>query len=82
MTTELVPDRLAPDQPAPGPRFQIVRGEPTEAEVAALVTGLMVVTAETSEPGWPRRSGWVDRSRALRSGLRHSPDAWRLSLRP
>ncbi|MDR3068382.1 MAG: acyl-CoA carboxylase subunit epsilon [Cellulomonas sp.] len=82
MTTELVPDRFAPDQPAPSPRFQIVRGDPTEAEVAALVAGLMVVSAEAPRTGWPSRSGWADRSRALRVGLRRSPDAWRLSLRP
>ncbi|MCL2091224.1 MAG: acyl-CoA carboxylase subunit epsilon [Micrococcales bacterium] len=85
MTAELVPDRTGPDRPgpaAPGPRFQIVRGDPTDAEVVALVTGLMAVTAEAPQPGWHRPSGWSDRGRALRTGLPHSPDAWRLSLRP
>lgn len=82
MTAELAPDQRVPDPLTPGPRFQIVRGDPTDAEVAALVTGLMVVAAEAPQPGWNRRSGWADRSRALRAGLPRSPDAWRLSLRP
>ncbi len=72
---------LAPDQRETSPRFQIVRGEPTDAEVAALVAGLMVVSAEVPRPGWNRRSGWVDRSRALRTSLPPSADAWRMSLR-
>ena len=77
MTTQLVPQ-----EHVPSPRVRIVRGDPTDAEVVALVTGLMTVAAEAPRSGWPRPTGWVDRSRALRADVPHSPDAWRWSLRP
>ena len=81
MITQLVPrDQSA--QPVPGPQVRIVRGDPTDAEVAALVTGLMAVATEEPRSGWPRPSGWADRSRALRTDLPHSTEAWRWSLRP
>ena len=78
MTAELAPDRLDHS----GPRVQIVRGHPTDAEVAALVAGLMVTAPPTPQPSWHRPSSWADRGRTLRTDLPHHPDAWRHSLRP
>ncbi len=67
--------------------LRVVRGEPDEAELAALVAG-MVAYASANErdedPGSPT-SAWMDRSRTLR-GLRvgvlgKGDSAWRHSLR-
>lgn len=73
---------------------RVVRGEPDDVEVAALVAGLAAVAAAGSEPedAAPLEE-WTNRSRALRgSGAataknfggragRHNADSWRWSLR-
>jgi len=69
---------LSPDHP----QVRVVRGDPTDAELAALVTGLMAFGAQPPTAGWPRPSGWADHSRSLRPEAPHGPDAWRWSLRP
>jgi len=77
------------------PAVRIVRGEPDEVEVAALVAGLAAVTADAGLPDdaapldeWTNRSrsvrgngaGATARSFGGRAG-RHNADAWRWSLR-
>jgi hypothetical protein len=73
---------------------RIVRGEPDEVEVAALVAGLAAVAAESGLPDdeaplaeWTNHArtvrgeaGATARSFGGRSG-RHNADAWRWSLR-
>lgn len=67
---------------------RIVRGSPDEAELAALVAGMVAVAsaaaADEEEP--LARSAWMDRSRTMRGAkaagpLSRGPLAWRTSLR-
>ena len=65
--------------------FRVVRGEPDDAELAALT----VVLAATASAGSAaenapsvRRSGWVDRAAQLRRPLHPGPGAWRASTLP
>ncbi|GAB3689156.1 acyl-CoA carboxylase subunit epsilon [Nocardiopsis oceani] len=73
----------APTNP---PHLVVVRGEPTEEELAVLTAVLSARAAAAraaAEAPEPRRntSGWRDRSRGLRAPLRPGPGAWRLSTR-
>lgn len=62
------------------PALRIVRGEPTDAEVVALVTAL---TAASAAPPAPERarSRWAERAAQLRTPLPHGSDAWRAATR-
>ncbi|AEG43771.1 acyl-CoA carboxylase epsilon subunit [Isoptericola variabilis] len=77
------------------PQVRVVRGEPDDVEVAALVAGLAAVTASNglSDDAAPVNE-WTNRARTLRgngAGVtarsfggragRHNADAWRWSLR-
>lgn len=63
------------------PEVQIVRGEPSAEELAALVVVLGgLARAAGVEPPVPRRT-WADPARRLRTPLRPGPSAWRVSLR-
>jgi hypothetical protein len=77
--------------------LQIVRGDATPEEIAALVAVLTARArraaaarthaAESPVAGsWRRRTArtavWADRSRGLRAPLTHGPGAWRSSARP
>lgn len=76
-------------------QFRVVRGEPDDVEVAALVAGLAAVSADGDEPDdvapvdeWTNHvrtlrgngGGATARSFGGRAG-RHNADAWRWSLR-
>lgn len=63
------------------PVLRIVRGEPTDEELAALVVALTTLNRPTAEPQ-ERRSAWSDRSALLRRPLRPGPTAWRTANRP
>ncbi|HEV7650138.1 MAG TPA: acyl-CoA carboxylase subunit epsilon [Actinophytocola sp.] len=65
------------------PFLRVVKGEPDDAELAAL-TAAMVALAAGGEAGAgarePRvRSRWSDRGAMTRVPLRHGPGAWRAS---
>lgn len=68
--------------------MRVVRGAPDDAELAALVAGMVAMAQagdEEDEPGAPT-SAWMDRSRTLRGRrllgpLGRGPVAWRTSLR-
>lgn len=62
------------------PFLQIVHGDPTPEEIAALVTAL--VTRPTPPEPHPQPSTWADHARALRHPLHHGPNAWRTSTLP
>ncbi|GAB2872908.1 hypothetical protein GCM10027176_88050 [Actinoallomurus bryophytorum] len=68
----------------PEQRFlQVVRGDPTPEEIAALVAVLTArARAATGPAPRPRRSAWSDPSRRLRRPLPHGPGAWRTSALP
>lgn len=71
-------------EPTPEERralFRVVRGTPTDAELAALT----VVLASTSAPAAPRppsHSAWNDPAARLRRPLTAGPGAWRASAWP
>jgi hypothetical protein len=76
------------------PQVRVVRGQPDDVEVAALVAGLAAVAADSAEPeDAAPLDEWTNHARVLRgngaataknfggrSG-RHNADAWRWSLR-
>jgi len=68
----------------------VVRGEPDDVELAALVAGLAAAGADAGDddPAAVRpRSAWTDRARALRgragprTPIAAGADSWRWSLR-
>ncbi len=79
----------APDQPAQrAPHLFVVRGEPTEEEVAVLTAVLTARAAaarsdaaQTGPEAERPVSGWRDRSHGMRAPLRPGPGAWRTSTR-
>jgi hypothetical protein len=77
------------------PQVRVVRGEPDDVEVAALVAGLAAVAASGAEPDDVAPvNEWTNRTRTMRGtgaavtaksfggrAGRHNADAWRWSLR-
>jgi hypothetical protein len=67
-------------------RFRVVRGEPSDAEVAALTVVLAAVAARGGGPGGTRatpvRDLWSDPAARLRTPLHPGPGAWRASAWP
>jgi hypothetical protein len=63
--------------------LQVVRGNPTAEEIAALVAVLTARAQAAAEPP-PRetRSRWSAPARRLRRPIEHSPGAWRASAFP
>lgn len=76
------------DLTAAAASLRVVRGTPDEAELAALVAGMVAVAsadAAQEGPGSPR-SAWMDRTRRMQGRrimlpLGRGDDAWRHSLR-
>ncbi len=64
--------------------FRIVRGEPDDAEVAALTAVLAAFSgaAATDTDERATRGAWSDPAARLRTPLTPGPDAWRASARP
>ncbi|HEY2203521.1 MAG TPA: acyl-CoA carboxylase epsilon subunit [Pseudonocardia sp.] len=65
--------------------FRVVRGEPDDAEVAALaaVLAAAVSSAADSAPGeGGPRSVWNERTSLVRRPLHPGPGAWRASTLP
>jgi Acyl-CoA carboxylase epsilon subunit len=83
-----VNDDAVSGDPVGGPEerralFRVVRGGPTDAELAALMVVLAAATAarrEVSEV--PVRSAWNDPAARLRRPLSAGPGAWRTSTWP
>jgi hypothetical protein len=70
------------------PYLQVVRGDATPEEIAALVVTLSALAAARASAGAAARasaapaSGWTDRSRLLRTPVHPSPGGWRRSALP
>jgi hypothetical protein len=65
------------------PALRIVKGEPTAAEVAALVAVVAASGAEADQGATPRpQSVWSSRGRLVRPPLRPAAGAWRASAWP
>ena len=61
------------------PVLRVVRGNPSDEELAALVAVVSAVSA-AAEPQKPaRRSAWSSRRNLVREPLAHGPGAWRAS---
>jgi hypothetical protein len=75
-------DRESPEQRRA--LFRVVRGEPTDAEVAALVVVLAAVgSAGAATADRPRPlTRWSDPVARLRTPLHPGPGAWRASAWP
>ena len=65
------------------PLFSIVKGSPTEDELAAVMTVLTTRLAlPRQEETKPARTGWSAYWRSVRSPIQPGPSAWRMSGRP
>ena len=65
------------------PLLRIVRGEPDDAELAALVAVVAGLgSGGEGEKAVERRSAWGDPARRVRGVLRPGPGAWRASGLP
>jgi Acyl-CoA carboxylase epsilon subunit len=62
--------------------FRVVRGTPTDAELAALTVVLAAVASPPPAEPPPPRSVWSDPAARLRRPLPVGPDAWRTSAWP
>ena len=64
------------------PHLRIVRGNPTDEEVAALVAVVATLGNAPEESTPEPRSAWSSRRALVRAPLTHGPDAWRTSAFP
>jgi Acyl-CoA carboxylase epsilon subunit len=65
------------------PLFSVVKGSPTEDELAAVMTVLTTRFArQRPTADAPARTGWSAYWRSLRSPIQPGPSAWRMSARP
>jgi hypothetical protein len=64
------------------PQIRIVRGEPDDIEVAAVVAAILSAGGTHSPAPEPRRSLWALRSRNARPAPPRGPGAWRASGLP
>jgi hypothetical protein len=65
------------------PHLRVVRGNPTDEEIAALVAVVSALGASPDEGApEPSRSAWSDRRLLVREPLAHGPGAWRASAFP
>jgi hypothetical protein len=64
--------------------LRVVQGDPTDEELAALVAVVAARRAAASGADTTpvRRSGWTDRSRAMRGIHHHGPNGWRSAALP
>ncbi|MEU0532475.1 acyl-CoA carboxylase epsilon subunit [Amycolatopsis tolypomycina] len=64
------------------PRLRVVRGLPDDAELAAVVAALLVVSAAGPSSPVPARSAWAAPGARRDAPRTAGPDAWRLSGLP
>jgi hypothetical protein len=64
------------------PHLRIVKGNPSDEELAALVAAVTTLGSAEEEPTSEPRSAWSDRRVLVREPLAHGPGAWRASGLP
>lgn len=64
------------------PLLRVVRGEPDDTELAALLAVLAASAAGAGAAGDPAASPWRDRSRGVHAPVQHGPGAWRAASLP
>ena len=62
--------------------ISVVKGSPTDEEVAALVTVLTLASRRSEPEPDTRPSGWSAYWRTVRAPITPGPNAWRMSGRP
>jgi hypothetical protein len=62
--------------------MSVVKGSPTDEELAALVTVLTLARRRSEPDPAPRPSGWSAYWRSVRAPISPGPNAWRMSGRP
>jgi hypothetical protein len=60
------------------PHLRIVKGNPSDEEIAALVAVVSSLGAAEA-PSQPKQSVWSDRRALVREPMPHGPGAWRAS---
>jgi hypothetical protein len=82
-------DETAASGAAPTPVLQVVKGEPTPEELAALVAvvsaraaAAATASAATAAIEADRASDWASYWRNVRQPLQHGPGRWRASAHP
>jgi Acyl-CoA carboxylase epsilon subunit len=68
--------------PKAEPLFQVVKGSPTEEELAALVALFSLRSGGVAVEAESRASGWSAYWRSVRAPVQPGPEAWRMSGRP
>jgi hypothetical protein len=64
------------------PLLRVVRGEPSDEELAALVSVVAALTARPAALAGPPRSPWRARARHTRPAIGPGPGEWRASGLP
>jgi hypothetical protein len=64
------------------PHLRVVKGNPSDAELAALVAVVSTLGAGEEPAPERSRSAWSDRRGLVRESLAHGPGAWRASALP
>jgi Acyl-CoA carboxylase epsilon subunit len=65
------------------PVLRVVRGDPTDEELAALTVAVAALArGPSATPAPAPRSRWADRASLLRKVLHPGPGAWRASASP
>jgi hypothetical protein len=64
------------------PILSVVKGSPTDEEVAALVAVLTLPGGRARPQPETRPSGWSAYWRTVKAPIIPGPDAWRMSARP
>lgn len=77
-------DQPPPADATPEPLIQVVKGKPTDDELAALTIAVAAKAAEADAPApeQTRPSTWAAYWRTVRAPLRPGPGAWRASALP
>ena len=63
------------------PVLSVVKGQPTDEELAALIVVFSSTRTSSGSVGNARSSGWSSYWRTVRQPFQPGPDAWRLSSR-
>ena len=69
------------DESEAPPLFAVVKGNPTDEDLAALVAVLSLRSGGGGEPP-PTPGGWSAYWRSVRAPVQPGPEAWRMSGRP
>jgi hypothetical protein len=73
---------MAPVENRATPLLRVVRGEPSAAELAALVAVVTARATPGAQSGAAPRTAWDDPARLVRAAVSPGPGGWRASALP